>query len=144
MHYVNECVFSPEVGEPPSTLSPGSQTPRGPASSSPLQPWKTQTEFITPLRSSSQLTSLSFVPTYLYCSLACITMKSHLWFIHLCSRLYCSWGAAEKWRVGERPQAKNLISPGSPPSGSHLLVQLQDSFLAYVSFRQVDRFRDEG
>lgn len=28
---------------------------------------------------------------HLYCSLACITMKSHLWFIHLCRRLYCSW-----------------------------------------------------
>lgn len=34
----------------------------------------------------------SHTHSYLYCSLACITMKSHLWFIHLWRRLYCSWG----------------------------------------------------
>lgn len=31
--------LSPEVCEPPSRLSPGSQTPRGPVSFSPLQPY---------------------------------------------------------------------------------------------------------
>lgn len=80
---------------------------------------------------------LSLLHTDLYCSLACITMKSHLWFIHLWRRLYCSWG--QKLHLSEWQQAKWITDHTSLYNcHPHLLMQLQDSLLTYVSFSQID------
>lgn len=78
-----------------------------------------------------------FCQTNLYCSLACITMKSHLWFIHLWRLLYCTWKTTDRQTCVTTSTLDRCVCLHARVNVSHLFIQLQCSFLADVSLSQV-------
>lgn len=134
-------VFLPVACEQPSTPSPGSRKPRGLVSSSPLQPWNRNNRKTESEKNVSNITHLCVTCALTYTVLWPASLWNPIYDSSTCAVGYTVPEGVNQWldRKCRRITCMSLWVTQSP---THLLMQLQDSFLSYVSLGQVNCYSE--